>query len=145
MPSGLSKDRCTLIWTNFSSVLLLCLIWINVHQSLYIHGHPRQIYFFPFLLGIFEGSAIPAHSEKLPNWHFFTPIWFFLIKWLHLKQCESAILCFFLQNVSQAPSMCISTWIKVNKWNYLKNPTQEFKSSFYFRFLWISRMTGRKN
>ena len=43
--------------------------------------------------------------------------------------------CDFIQNVSQAPSMCISMWIKVNKWNYLKNPSQEFKNSFCFRFL----------
>ena len=41
--------------------------------------------------------------------------------------------------------MCISIWIKVNKWNYLKNPSQEFKNSFCFRFLWISRKTGRQN
>ena len=51
--------------------------------------------------------------------------------------------CDFIQNLSQAQSMCISMWIIVNKYNYLKNPSQEFKNSFCFRFLWISRKTGR--
>ena len=45
----------------------------------------------------------------------------------------------FIQNVSQALSMCISMWIKVNEWNYLKNLSQELKKYFCFRFLWISR------
>jgi hypothetical protein len=39
----------------------------------------------------------------------------------------------FIQNVSQAPSKCLSKWIKVDEWDYLKNPSQEFKKIFLFR------------
>ena len=28
----------------------------------------------------------------------------------------------FIQNMSQAPTMCLSNWIKVDKYDYLKNP-----------------------
>ena len=38
--------------------------------------------------------------------------------------------CDFTQNVSQALSMCISMWIKVNKWNYLKIPHRNPKILF---------------
>ena len=37
--------------------------------------------------------------------------------------------------MSQAPSKCLSKWIKVVKWDYLKNPSLEFKKIFLFRDL----------
>ena len=47
--------------------------------------------------------------------------------------------CDFIQNMSQAPSMPISMWIKMNKWNYLKNPSQEFKKSYEY----LKRLEGK--
>ena len=35
--------------------------------------------------------------------------------------------------MSQAPSKCPSKWIKVDKWNHLKNPSHKFKIIFLFR------------
>ena len=43
-----------------------------------------------------------------------------------------------MQNVSQAPSM----WIKINKWNYLRNISQEFKNSFILgSYEYLERLT----
>ena len=51
----------------------------------------------------------------------------------------------FIQNMSQALSMCSSKWINVDKWDYLKNPLRKFKNSFCLGFLWIPWKTGRQN
>ena len=53
--------------------------------------------------------------------------------------------CDFIQNLSQAPSKCLSKWRKVDKWDYFTNPSQEFKNSFCLGFRWIPRKTGRQN
>ena len=45
----------------------------------------------------------------------------------------------FIQNMSQAPSKCLSKWIKVDKWDYLKNPSHKLKNYFCLGFLWIPR------
>ena len=45
----------------------------------------------------------------------------------------------FIQNMSQTP------WIKVDKWNNLKNPSNELKRYFCLAFLWIPGKTGRQN
>ena len=46
----------------------------------------------------------------------------------------------FIQNQFQAPSM----WIKVNKWNYLKNLSQEFKNSFFLAsYEYLERLEGK--
>ena len=39
--------------------------------------------------------------------------------------------CDFVQNVPQTLFMCISMWIKVNKWNYLKTPSCPHRNSFF--------------
>jgi hypothetical protein len=47
--------------------------------------------------------AIPALSEKLPNWHFFTHAFNSKIVWakLHLLKCfESATKCLYPKHVS---------------------------------------------
>ena len=36
----------------------------------------------------------------------------------------------FIKNKFQAPSKCLSKWIKMDKWDYLKNPSQELQNSF---------------
>ena len=46
-----------------------------------------------------------------------------------------------IQNMSQA----LSKWIKVDKWNYLKNPSYKLKKYFCLGFLWIPRQTGKQN
>ena len=51
----------------------------------------------------------------------------------------------FIQNMSQALSKCLSKWIKVDKWYYLKNPSHKFRKSFCLGFLWIPRKTGRQD
>ena len=52
--------------------------------------------------------------------------------------------CDFIQNVPQAPFMCISMWIKVNKWNYLKNPSQEFKN-YFCSYNYVERLAKLEN
>ena len=47
----------------------------------------------------------------------FGPIWSAMI----------VSLCDFIQNMSQAPSKCLSKWIKMDKWDYLKKPSEELK------------------
>ena len=51
----------------------------------------------------------------------------------------------FIQKMSQALSKCLSKWIKMDKWNYLKNPSSDLENSFCLRFLWIPRKTGRQD
>ena len=113
---------------------------------------PNAKIIFEILWGILEGRTNSARPSRpsLKNcqngtfwsvhgiWNFFGPNDFIWSAW-------KVPFYDFIQNVFQAPSMCISMWIKVNKWNYLKNPSQEFKNSFCFRFLWISRKTGRQS
>ena len=41
----------------------------------------------------------------------------------------------FIQKMSQALSKCLSKWIKVDKWDYLKNTSDELKKSFCLGFL----------
>ena len=41
----------------------------------------------------------------------------------------------FIQNMSQAPSKCLSMWMKVDRWDYLKNPSCELKKYFCLGFL----------
>ena len=83
-------------------------------SSLSIHSSaPETKIIFQFLWRILEdqGTAIPAHSEK---WHFFTCGWNLKIFgpnhfiWSAMK----VPFCDFIQNVPQAPSMCISMLIK---------------------------------
>jgi hypothetical protein len=52
--------------------------------------------------------------------------------------------CDFTQNVSQALSMCISMWIKVNKWNYLKIPHRNPKILFVLgSYEYFERLEGK--
>ena len=41
----------------------------------------------------------------------------------------------FIQNMSQVCSKFLSNWIKVDKWDYLQNPSHELKNSFCLGFL----------
>ena len=75
-----------------------------------------------FCLPVFLGI------HRNPKWHFSIPLPFHD----------------FIQNVSH-PSKCLSKWIKVDKWDYLKNPSHETKNSFCLGFLYIPRQTGRQN
>ena len=43
----------------------------------------------------------------------------------------------FIQNLSQAPSKCLSKHKSEDKLDYLKNPSQNFKNYFCSRVLWI--------
>ena len=38
----------------------------------------------------------------------------------------------FFQKVPLAPSMCLFTWITVDKYDFLKMGSRDFKNSFYF-------------
>ena len=52
----------------------------------------------------------------------------------HRKKIEVQAVPFrdFIQNMSQAPSKCLSNWIKVNELEYFKKPSHEFKKSFCY-------------
>ena len=38
----------------------------------------------------------------------------------------------FIQNMALAPSMCLFKWIKMDRLDYLKIGSRDFKKSFYF-------------
>jgi hypothetical protein len=40
----------------------------------------------------------------------------------------------FIPKVPLAPSKCLSMWIKVDKWDYFQNVSQDFFSLSYFNF-----------
>ena len=48
---------------------------------------------------------------------------------------SNTCFCTYLCSMSQALSKCLSKWIKVDKWNYLKNPLWELKKYFCLGFL----------
>ena len=112
---------------------------------------PKTKVIFQFLRGILEGPPSRARPFQpiLKNCRngTFLPvdeIWNFWGTNDFIWSAMKVPFCDFIQNLPQAPSICISMWIKVNKWNYLKNPSQESKNYFCFRFLWISKKTGRQ-
>ena len=88
---------------------------------------------FFFVLGKCYKEQIGLGSKVFQGAKFGTSYVILLV--YQFSSAAKVPFCDFTQNESQAPSMCISMWIKVNKWNYLKNPSQEFKNSFCFRFL----------
>ena len=156
-------DKICFIWRHFNWIAHHTVIlpdwtlkkWSSLILPSSIAGNssaPNAKRIFEILWGILEGRTIRARPSRpfLKNcqngtfwsvhgiWNFFGPndfIW----------SARKVPFYDFIQNVSQAPSMCISMWIRVNKWNYLKNPSQESKNSFCFRFLRIFRKTGRQN
>ena len=90
--------------------------------------------------------AFPALSEKLPKWHFLTPAWNFKIFWamcLLLIYCESAIEWFFPKSVPSSVQVLFQV-DKLDKLDYLKNPSLDLKNSFCFEFLWIPSNAGRQ-
>ena len=60
-----------------------------------------------------------------------------------LRKCHLGTLSKICLRLSL--SKCLSKWIKVDKWDYLKNPSHKLKNSFCLGFLWIPRKTGRQN
>ena len=127
-----------LTWKNKHSLILSSLSTPNRHPSA-----PKTKIIFKFLWRILEGQHNRAQPSQpiLKNcrngtflpvdkiWNFFGP------SFEALWKCHFVILS----------KMRISMWIKVNKWNYLRNPSQLFKNYFCFRCLWISRKTGRQS
>ena len=82
------------------------------------------------------------------KWHLLSPAWnFIFLDQIHTFIWSAKKMTFreFIQNMSKTLSKCLSKWIKVDKWDYLKNPSQELKSSFCLGFLWIPKKTGRQN
>ena len=50
----------------------------------------------------------------------------------------------FIQNMSQALSKCLSKWIKVDEWDYLKDPLRELKKYFYLgSYESLKRLEGK--
>ena len=81
------------------------------------------------LWAVLEGCmANPANqpiSEKLHEiWNFFWPNEFIWSAWEYF-------LVKFIPKVPLAPSKCLSKWIKVDKWDYFQNDSQDFFSLFY--------------
>ena len=75
--------------------------------SLGILRNPKQKEFFNsyegFLMAALTGSAIPAHSKKLPKWHFLTPAWNFGEPNASIWRAMKVPFCDFIQYLSQAP------------------------------------------
>ena len=67
-------------------------------------------------------AAIPALSEKLPKWHLFNPCKEFDFFLSAMKVPFND----FIQNMSQAPSKCLSEPKSRDKFDYLKNPSKDF-------------------
>ena len=104
-------------------------------------GNPNAHYYSTRLnlkkMGPLDGRTNRAQPsrpilKKMQKWHFLTPE-------------RNLPFCDFIQNLSQALSKCLSKWIKVNKWDYFKSPSQELEFSFCLGFLWIPRKTERHN
>ena len=74
--------------------------------------------------------TILKHRKKGPFWFFGGPNDFI---WSALKVWFSD----FIQNLSQAPSKCLSEHKSGYKLDYLKNPSRDFKNHFCSRILWI--------
>ena len=55
--------------------------------------------------------------------------------WIFLDQMTSLDVINFLHKVPLAPSKCLSKWIKVDKWDYFQNGSQDFFFSFLFSLL----------
>ena len=103
-----------------------------------------------------ENSRHPKQKDFLNScegflrakWHLLSPAWnFIFLDQIHTFIWSAKKMTFreFIQNMSKTLSKCLSKWIKVDKWDYLKNPSQELKSSFCLGFLWIPKKTGRQN
>ena len=83
----------------------------------------------------------------LPKWHFWSRAWyskFFLPKTFFWSIMKMAIRNFF-HNLSQGLPNPGFMQEKVQKGDFLKKDSQEFKKFSRFRFLWISRRPGTLN
>ena len=83
----------------------------------------------------------------LPKWHFWTCAWnlkFFWPKVFFWSNYENGKKNFFC-NMSQDPPNPGFMQEKVQKGDFLKKPSREFKNYFCFRFLWISQRPGTLN
>jgi hypothetical protein len=117
-----------------------------------INRHPKQKEFLNscegFLRAALTGHSHPSPFCKIAKMALFNPCMKLeIFFWPNVYIWSAKKLSFrnFIQNISQAPSKCLSKWIKVDKWDYLKNPSHELKNSFCLGFLWIPRQTGRQN
>ena len=88
--------------------------------------------FGPKILAIFQ------NFQKLPKWHFFTHAWKSKFFW---AKCQVPFSD-FIQNMSPAPSICLFAWIKVDKLDFLKIGSRDFKNSFHFGIVWFPSIPG---
>ena len=106
---------------------------------------------FQFLWGILEGRPNRAWPTQpiLKNCHngtFFPvdKIWNFSEPNDFIWSAMKVQFCDFIQIVSHAPSMFISIWINVNKWNYLKNPHRNSIILFVLgSYEYLKRLEGK--
>ena len=122
--------------------------WFSIFPG--IHRNPKQKEFFNSCEG-FLIAALTGYSHPSPFWKiakmalFKQEIWKNFGPNAFIWSAMKAPFSDFIQNLSQAPSKCLSNWIKVDKWDYFKNPSQELKIYFCLGFLWIPRKTERQN
>ena len=79
--------------------------------------------------------AIPAHSKKLPKWHFLTPalnLKFFWAICLHLKCYESAILWFYPKFVAGS----VQVLIQVDKSRDLTSILTKYQYTYQVSVYW---------
>ena len=84
-----------------------------------IHRNSKWKEFFYSCEG-FLMATITGHGHPIPLWKYAWSLEFFGTKCLHLKCLPFSD---FIQNLSQAPSKRLSKWIKVDKWDFFKNPS----------------------
>ena len=86
-------------------------LWAEMEIILFIHFYPPKYA---------HGRSLRHILDKITKWHFFTCGWnlkFFGpidFIWGAIK----VPFFDFIQKMSQAPSKCLSKWIKVDKWDY---------------------------
>ena len=86
-----------------------------------------------------QGTAIPAHSKKMPKWHFLTPAWYLKIFGPNAF-IWSAILWFYPQFVPGSAQVLI----QVDRWDYFKNSPTGFFFSFVQGFYEsVERLEGK--
>ena len=126
------RSHCYSIRSNLKKMgpLQFCLLAL-----LGIHRHPMQKEFSKSCEG-FLRAALTVLGHPGPVWK---------MAKMALFDAMKVPFSDFIQKMSQAPSMCLSEHKSGDEFDYLKNPSRNFKNSFCSRVLWIPSNDGWPN